>query len=274
MPLAESAGRYVARGSACDGLEPVVRTVAPTLLIALLLGCASGSSPSATAILAPAGAPRVLFIGNSLTAVNDLPQMVAALARAAGQPLAVEAIVVPGFSLEDHWNQGTARTAIVRGGWRFVVLQQGPSSLSDSRVNLVEWAGRFGQQIRGVGARPALYSVWPESVRSSVFDDVMQSYLAAATSVDGLFLPAGEAWRAAWRRAPSLQLYGPDGFHPSPQGTYLAALVITARLLERPADGLAQDVSGAGLPAVRLSASERELFEASANEAILAFAGR
>ena len=42
----------------------------------------------------------------------------------------------------------------------------------------------------------------------------------------GLLLPAGDAWRAAWAVDPGLPLYGPDGFHPSPMGTYLSALVI------------------------------------------------
>ncbi|MET0555604.1 MAG: SGNH/GDSL hydrolase family protein [Vicinamibacteria bacterium] len=247
-----------------------------TFLIALAaLGCAGRPSPSgASASPAPAaGGPRVLFVGNSLTEGNALPAMVEALARAAGQPLAVEAVTFGGFSLEDHWNRGDARRAIARGGFRFVVLQQGPSSLADSRANLVEWTRRFGEEIRRAGARPALYSVWPESARASVFADVTRSYAEAAASVDGLLLPVGEAWRAAWRREPSLALYGSDGFHPTPRGTYLAALVIAARLLDRPPAGLAQDVGGAGVPAVRLGPAERALFEAAAAEAIASPAG-
>lgn len=232
--------------------------------------CAGSTSPSgASASPAPPdGAPRVLFVGNSLTEGHDLPAMVAALARAAGQPLGVETVTRGGFSLEDHWNQGDARRAIARGGWRFVVLQQGPSSLASSRTNLVEWTRRFGDEIRRAGARPALYSVWPESARASVFDDVTRSYSEAAAAVDGLVLPAGEAWRAAWRRQPSLELYGPDGFHPTPRGTYLAALVIAARLLGRAPAGLASDVGGGGVPDVRPSAAERALYEAAAGEAI------
>src|SRR5262245_23603813 len=70
---------------------------------------------------------RVLFIGNSLTYVNDLPAMVTALADSAGAgPLVVESVVFGGYSLEDHWNQGDALRAIERGGWSVVVLQQGP----------------------------------------------------------------------------------------------------------------------------------------------------
>jgi hypothetical protein len=244
-----------------------------TILIALgALGCAGGPAPS-EASSPPAGAPRVLFVGNSLTEANGLPAMVAALARAAGRPLAVEQVVFGGFSLEDQWNRGDARRAIARGGWRYVVLQQGPSSLPESRANLLEWTGRFAPEIRAAGGRPAFYSVWPESARSSVFADVTESYRLAAASVDGVFLPAGEAWRAAWRRSPLLALYGPDGFHPTPRGTYLAALVIAAQLLERSPVGLASDVGGSGVPEVRLSGDERALFEASAAEAIASFAG-
>lgn len=248
-----------------------------TFLIALaVLGCAGRPSPSgASSSPAPAdGAPRVLFVGNSLTEGNNLPAMVQALARASGQPLAVEAVTLGGFSLEDHWNQGDARRAVARGGWRYVVLQQGPSSLPASRTNLVEWTRRFGDEIRRVGARPALYAVWPESARASVFDDVTRSYFEAAASVDGLLLPAGEAWRAAWRRSPGLELYGPDGFHPTPRGTYLAALVIAAQVLERAPAGLARDVGGGGVPEVRPTAAERTLYEAAAQEAIASAAGR
>jgi hypothetical protein len=62
----------------------------------------------------------------------------------------------------------------------------------------------------------------------------LASAYAAATSVEnGMVLPAGSAWIEAWRVDPTLSLYGPDGFHPSPLGTYLAALVIYQRLFGR-----------------------------------------
>jgi hypothetical protein len=196
--------------------------------------------------------------------------MVRSLARQAGEPLNVEAVTFGGYSLEDHWNEGSARRAIARGGWRFVVLQQGPSSLPESRVNLLEWAGRFNGEIRQAGARPAFYSVWPDSTRLEFFDDVTESYRQAAAGVDGLLLPAGEAWRAAWRRQPGLELYGSDQFHPNVRGTYLAALVICAQVLGRSPVGLATDLSRAegGAPSFTPSAAERALLQAAADEAI------
>ena len=196
--------------------------------------------------------------------------MVRALSRQSGDPLAVEQVTFGGFSLEDHWNEGSARRAIARGGWRYVVLQQGPSSLPESRENLLVWAARFNQAIRQAGARPAYYSVWPDITRTAFFDDVSESYRQAAASTDGALLPAGEAWRAAWRREPALALYAADSFHPNERGTYLAALVITAQLLGRSPVGLASALARAegGAPAFTPTASEATLLQEAAAEAI------
>jgi hypothetical protein len=49
---------------------------------------------------------RILFIGNSLTARNDLPATVRALAAASVVRIEHSAIAKPNVSLEDHWNDG------------------------------------------------------------------------------------------------------------------------------------------------------------------------
>ena len=180
----------------------------------------------AAALMTTQASPtRVLFIGNSLTYANDLPAMVCAMARSAGRHVTCESVAKPDYGLEEHWNDREARRTIARG-WDVVVLQQGPSALPESRRLLVDYTRRFDAEIKKAGARTALYMVWPSRARRGDFPGVSQSYAAAAKDVNGLLLPAGEAWRAAWATDPELQLYGPDGFHPSPIGTYLAALVI------------------------------------------------
>ncbi len=162
---------------------------------------------------------RILFIGNSLTAANNLPGIVEALGRArGGATVETTAVTASNFSLEDHWNQGQARAAIAKGRWAVVVLQQGPSALPESRVLLRDYTKRFAAEARKAGARTALYMVWPSQARARDFDDVSKSYALAARDVDGLLLPAGDAWREAWRLDPSLALYDSDGFHPSGLG--------------------------------------------------------
>jgi len=196
-------------------------------------------SAAESAAAAPQAGRGILFIGNSLTTTNDLPAMVERLARESGAPpIVTRTVAEGGFSLEDHWNRGVAQRVIAEGGWSVVVLQQGPSALPESQANLREFTQRFNTEIRRVGARPALYMVWPESEREAVFDDVAASYTRAAEAVNGLLYPVGEAWRIAWRRDSRLQLYGPDGFHPSPIGTYLAALVIYQQVSGRSVVGL------------------------------------
>jgi len=170
---------------------------------------------------------RVLFIGNSLTAANELPAMVEGLARAGAQrPLVWKAVLQPGASLGDQWSAGEARRAIRAERWDVVVLQQGPSALPESRQLLRRDAALFAKEIRAAGARPALYMVWPSRDRSFDFDGVSLSYRTAARDVDGLVFPVGEAWRAAWARDRSVELYSSDGLHPTPQGSYLAAVVL------------------------------------------------
>ena len=168
---------------------------------------------------------HVLFIGNSLTYTNDLPAMFTALAEAAGKPRPfVRAITGGGLSLEDHWNLGEAQKAIAVGGWDFVVLQQGPSAAPESQVLLRRYTRLFAEQIRAAGARPVLYMVWPSTSRFQDFDGVALSYRDAALDVNGVLCPAGEVWRAAWKRDPKLAFYSPDGLHPTPAGTYAAAV--------------------------------------------------
>jgi len=191
-----------------------------------LLACSLGTAPDA-----PEGSVKVLFIGNSLTYENDLPRTVAQLAQSAGLPQCYcVTIAYPNFALEDHWDFREAVTALEDQKWDFVVMQQGPSALAESRTYLITWAVVFDELIEQNGAQPVMYGVWPARERKFDFPNVSDAYRAAADSIGGLFAPAGAAWENAWARDSTLPLYGPDNFHPSAMGTYLASLVVFERL--------------------------------------------
>ena len=199
---------------------------------------------AAPALLSCAGAPgspsepeledaelRVMFIGNSLTYAHDVPGLVRALADAEGRSMSHVVLAMPDASLEDHWYAGAADD-IRRLQPDVVVMQQGPSSLPESRDHLVHWTVKFDSVIGNVGGTTALYMVWPPTSRSFAFDDVMGSYAAAADAVDGLLLPAGGTWIEAWALEPSLPFYSSDGFHPSYLGALAAAQTIYAVLFD------------------------------------------
>ncbi len=196
------------------------------------LGISTG--PSDDPVPDPAATTRILFVGNSLTYVNDLPGMVKALADSAGiTGVQTAQIAKPDYALEDHWNDGQARDVIDRGGWHVVVMQQGPSAVLANRANLRQWARTFADLIKSKAGVPAMYQVWPALANFSDFDASAESYRLAAQDISGRFLAAGNAWRAAWAREASLPLYSSDGLHPSVTGTYLAALTIFGGVFHR-----------------------------------------
>jgi hypothetical protein len=213
------------------------------------------------------GRINILLIGNSPTYTNDLPGMLARmLTDVKGGPVRVESVAYPDYGLEDHWTTGAARRRISEGGWDWVIMQQGPSA-TEGRPSLIDFSARFAAEIERAGGRPALYMVWPASSRAFDFDGVSDAYRTAAERIGGVFLPAGDAWRAAWRRDASTPLYGADGVHPSVLGTYVAALVIAARL-----DGIDPRQVGARIPTasggISLAADLAALLQAAAAEAV------
>ena len=58
---------------------------------------------------------RVLFIGNSFTARNDLPELIAQLAAARGVEMDYELLNIGGASLRTHWNKGPRGARFRRG---------------------------------------------------------------------------------------------------------------------------------------------------------------
>jgi hypothetical protein len=230
-----------------------------TLLgLTALLSCADSTEPADADI-------RVLFLGNSLTYVNDLPAMVRAIGAADGVKIQTKMMAHPNWGIEDHWEQGDAVAEIAAGWWDVVVMQQGPSATEQGRVDLLTWTAKFGAVAANNNTCLAMYSVWSSSDRLEDFDDVYAHYKEAADSNNGQFIPAGEAWLHAWAVTPSLQLYGSDGFHPSPLGTYLAALVVYGGVTGRSPAGNTAAVSG-----VSISPSTRGEIQ---NAAVTALAG-
>jgi len=241
---------------------------------ALVLFLALASCSGGNAALEPSPSYRVLFIGNSLTYFNDLPGTVAQLASSVKETIQVSSVARPNLALIDHVNgRSNAVEVIQSADWDYVVLQQGPSSLDLSRDTLILATKLLDPYITAAGGRSALLMVWPESTRFEFFDEVRVSYQLAAQEVNGLFLPAGEAWLGAWAIDPQLQLYGPDGYHPAALGTYLAALVVYEGITGHDARSLpAQAVVNGG--ALGIPEGKVRLLQRVAHETVVRFGGR
>lgn len=241
--------------------------------IAALAVLACGGGTGAVTCAEDADAPKhVLFIGNSLTYYNGVPYMLRALADSAGHPPpVVDDVALPDYGLPEHWIDGRAARAIRDGCWDHVVLQQGPSSQETSRALLLDYAARYAAIIRQEGGTPALLSVWPSAARRQDFPRAIESYALAAQAVDGTFFPAATAWLKAWERDADLPLYA-DELHPTVEGSYLAALVMMARLYgDAPAEmpaAFTVRVPGSGTTTVRIDAATAATLRQAAQAAL------
>lgn len=251
----------------------VLCACAVVFFMARFFGIGRSSSQEAETAEARKNGRRVLFIGNSYTYSNDLPSIIEGLAAATGQKRFIhDEVLGGGYSLEDHWNEGQAMSAIKKGGWEIVVMQHGPSAW-DGRPTMYEYAPRFAEEIRRIGARPAFYMVWPEKSRlDSDLDRCSETYRTAAEMVDGILYPGGEAWREAWKLDPSLPLFSYDDLHPSKTGSYLVALVMYQQIYRKSPIGLPHEFKLPGGGRFKIPADQAKLLQQAAATANKKFA--
>ena len=222
-----------------------------------------GTGPPATST----EALRVLFIGNSLTYWNDLPELVRALADASNtRPISTDMVAQANFALIDHFTMSDALSVVREGRFDVVVLQQGPSSLAVNRDSLRMWTADWAGEIRAGGGWPALFAVWPNATNFSSFAAVSESYRLAADDVNGLFFPVGDTWLATWEQRADAPLYDADQFHPGLAGSYAAAVVIVSVLTGRSPTSLATEFTMPTGLAVRFDDGIAETIQTAATE--------
>jgi hypothetical protein len=173
---------------------------------------------------------HVLFVGNSLTYTNNLPDLVKKEARKRGIVIKVTMIAYPDYALMDHWSDGDMQRLIASGKYTDVVVQQGPSSQSDGRAILLEYGRRIKELCDQHQVRLAFYMVWPARVNYQTFPGVIANYREAAEVTSSTLCPVGEEWKEYFDDTQDFSYYGPDQFHPSLKGSEAAARVIVDSL--------------------------------------------
>ena len=182
---------------------------------------------------APDGPPKpskpplsLLFIGNSLTFVNDLPGALKAIAAAEGRVIRVQSRAVGGWTLALHDADPQTNALILRGGWDYVVLQEQSRLSVDNYPGFAAAAASLDAKIRAAGARTLLYQNWPCQSQPQRFQDYHDAFGNVAAQLNAGWVRAGDAWGLVHQDQPGTwaQLYG-DDVHPSAKGSYLTACV-------------------------------------------------
>jgi hypothetical protein len=141
-------------------------------------------------------ATNVLFIGNSLTYVNQLPTIVKGLANERGINMGTQMEAKANYALEDHWVDGCIQQLIESRKFDFVIVQQGPSSQEDGRVMLLEYGAKLKSLCDANDAKLAFFMVWPAKANYANFAGVIQNYTHAAEQTKSLLIPVGKYWKA------------------------------------------------------------------------------
>lgn len=182
---------------------------------------------------------RVLFIGNSFTARNDLPGLIAQLAASRGKTFEHELISAGGASLRMHWNRGEAQQAIAEGSFDAVVLQEQSTLPVKNAARMHENVRLFDGVIETAGARTVLYMTWARQREPQNQRIIADAYEAIGREIGATVVPVGLAWQRVLAEHPSTALHDPDGSHPTLAGTYLAACVFYSVLFGESPAGVA-----------------------------------
>lgn len=186
---------------------------------------------------------RVLFIGNSYTSVNDLPETTRQLALSLGDTLMVSSSAPGGYTFQQHCTNTATQGLIDQGDWDNVVLQEQSQlpSFPPSQVasECLPYAAALVDSIRAHSpcAEPVFYMTWgrqngdaqncaswpPVCTYEGMQHQLRQSYLQMAEDNSAECAPAGMAWKRVRAEYPAINLYSSDGSHPSAAGTYLVA---------------------------------------------------
>ncbi len=192
---------------------------------------------------------KVLFIGNSYTYVNDLPQLLTDLAASLGDNVYHDDQTMGGATFQTHANNAATYTKIHANVWDFVVLQaqsQEPS-FPDSQVDTetVPYAIQLADSVYAnyFCSEALFFMTWgredgdpqwgPISTYDGMQDRLRSAYMRMADSVQGAVAPVGEVWRHVRTNYPGIQLYSADGSHPSIEGSYLSACAFYAAIFRK-----------------------------------------
>jgi hypothetical protein len=195
---------------------------------------------------------RILFVGNSFTARNNLPGLLTGLAGARGIEVEHKLIQAGGASLRQHLNAGKALAAIASGGYDAVVLQEQSTLPVKSPERMRESVRDFDTAIKEAGARTALYLTWARRNAPESQQALTSAYAGSAAELGATLIPVGPVWERFLRTHDEPVLHDKDNSHPALAGSYLAACVFLIALIEEDPVGIDVPVKGLDADAAAL----------------------
>ncbi|HNP98423.1 MAG TPA: PKD domain-containing protein [Bacteroidia bacterium] len=220
---------------------------------------------------------HVLFLGNSYTYVNNLPQLVANMAANTGDSVYYDSHTPGGFTLQQHLNDSTSINKIKAGGWDYIVLQeqsQLPSFPDYDGLSAIQLA--YLINLYNPCARILFYMTWgrkngdasncavypPVCTYEGMDSLIYRSYMQMTASDYAEVSPVGRVWKYIRQNYPAIELYATDESHPSAAGSYAAACSFYCQLFKKDPVLLSYDFSLSSQEALDIrTAASRVVFD-------------
>ncbi len=204
---------------------------------------------------------KVLFLGNSYTYVNSMPQVTAAIASAMGDSLIYDSNTIGGYTLQQHAHDATSLSKIGQGDLDYVVLQeqsQWPSfpidQVDTGMFPYAHFLDSLNQAYHPCG-RTMFYMTWgrkngddlncptwPPVCTYEGMDSMLRlRYMMMADSNNAVVSPAGAVWHYIRQQYPAIELYQADESHPTLEGTYAAACAFYTAFFRRDPETIPYD---------------------------------
>lgn len=177
---------------------------------------------------------KVLFIGNSHTYMNDMPELTRRMIEdTTGESCEVFMLAYSARPLKWHLEEEyfAVRFNILHGGYDYCVIQEQAHPMPPEK-DTVECADRIIKLCKKVGTEPIIFETWAEKAKPENQAEMNRRYRAIAEQQGVLLAPIGEVWECALQElsespyADRYDLYYRDGAHASAVGDYLAATVL------------------------------------------------
>lgn len=206
---------------------------------------------------------KVLFIGNSYVYTNDLPNMLKTLALGCGDTIEYSQSTPGGCTFNNHLSNSTTMGFISQPGWDYVILQE-QSLLPSFPISQVQnecfpYAQQLCEKIRNTNPDAGIifFMTWgrkngdagncryyePLCTYEGMDSLLYWRYMEMAETNHTAVAPVGRVWHVLRDQHPEIELYSSDESHPSPAGTYAAALTFYTMIFQNSPSCVTNDLT-------------------------------
>jgi hypothetical protein len=171
---------------------------------------------------------RVLFIGNSHTMVNDVPELFARFAKQSGIQVEKQMIAEGGKTLEYHAGTEVVKENILHGNYDWIVLQHWAHPFNETYAkSMGNGARQLFEMIRQTKSEVVFYKPWPRKLTApGEYPLMSETYARLARQYHAGLANVGDVFDMYKALSPGESKYANDGEHASLLTSNIAAYVI------------------------------------------------